>query len=120
MLCTLAIDLPEMFIPHVEETLKVMEPLLTFWYDGEVRICAISSIPHLVKCAVLGVSKQEIRPEWTSQMFAHLIKSIRNCFRLEINLSILGILKTALKQTLLVSRELSLQYFAAQNGKGTM
>jgi len=51
MLVHYARELKEGFVDYAEEVVKIMVPLLKFYFDEDTRIAAAESLPHLLGCA---------------------------------------------------------------------
>jgi hypothetical protein len=51
MLVHYARELKEGFVDYVEQVVKIMVPLLKFYFHDTVRVTAAESLPHLLECA---------------------------------------------------------------------
>jgi HEAT repeat protein len=56
MACFLA-ELQDGFHDYIEQTTRIMVPLLQFYYNDEVRSAAVSCMPELIKCTAKFVEK---------------------------------------------------------------
>ena len=52
MMACFVSELQAGFYPYIEQTAKIMIPLLQFYYHDEVRSAAVSCMPELIKCVI--------------------------------------------------------------------
>ncbi|XP_060845313.1 importin-5-like [Rhopalosiphum padi] len=74
MLVCYARELKIGFAPYAEDVVKLMVPLLKFYFHDNVRIAAAQSMPNLLKCA-------EIRgPEYLQHMWGYILPELLQAF----------------------------------------
>ena len=77
MLVCYARELKEHFVEYAEQTVRLMVPMLKFYFHDGVRAAAAESLPYLLECA-------KIRgPQYVQEMWAHicpeLLKVLKCC-----------------------------------------
>ena len=66
MLVCYARELKEHFVDYAEETVRLMVPMLKFYFHDGVRAAAAESLPFLLECA-------KIRgPQYVQEMWAYI------------------------------------------------
>ena len=66
MLVCYARELKEHFVEYAEQTVRLMVPMLKFYFHDGVRAAAAESLPYLLECA-------KIRgPQYVQEMWAHI------------------------------------------------
>ena len=80
MLVCYARELKEHFVEYAEQTVRLMVPMLKFYFHDGVRAAAAESLPYLLECA-------KIRgPQYVQEMWAHIcpellkVKTIKMLF----------------------------------------
>ncbi len=77
MLVCYARELKEHFVDYAEPTVKLMVPMLKFYFHDGVRSAATESLPCLLQCA-------QIRgPQYVQEMWAYIcpeLLKVRHCF----------------------------------------
>jgi len=66
MLVHYARELKEGFVDYVEQVVKIMVPLLKFYFHDTVRVTAAEALPHLLECAKIKGD------EYVSQLWTHV------------------------------------------------
>ncbi|KAK6963036.1 Importin-5 [Biomphalaria glabrata] len=74
MLVCYARELKEGFAAYSEEVVKIMVPLLKFYFNDTVRIAATESLPYLLDCAKIQ-GEQYVANMW-AYICPHLLKAI--------------------------------------------
>lgn len=74
MLVCYARELKEHFVDYAEETVKLMVPMLTFYFHDGVRTAAAESLPYLLECAKIR-GPQYLQEMW-SYICPKLLKAI--------------------------------------------
>ncbi|XP_041352900.1 importin-5-like [Gigantopelta aegis] len=74
MLVCYARELKEAFSEYTEEVVKLMVPLLKFYFNDEVRVAASESLPFLIDCA--RIRGQQYLAEMWNFICPNLIKAI--------------------------------------------
>jgi len=64
MLVHYARELKEGFIDYVEQVVKIMVPLLKFYFHDTVRVTAAESLPHLLECVKIK-GENYVKDMWT-------------------------------------------------------
>jgi hypothetical protein len=90
MLVCYAKELKEGFVNYVEETTKLMVPLLRFYFHEGVRAAAGESLPHLLDCAKLRGD------DYVRQMWQYMNKELFKAIEIEPDHEVLGELFTSL------------------------
>ncbi|CAF1354053.1 unnamed protein product [Adineta ricciae] len=84
MLVCYAKELKEGFVNYVEETTKLMVPLLRFYFHEGVRAAAAESLPHLLDCAKLRGD------DYVRQMWQYMNKELFKAIEIEPDHEVLG------------------------------
>lgn len=80
MLVCYARELKTGFAPYAEDVVKLMVPLLKFYFHDNVRIAAAQSMPSLLECAeTRGMFKSLIKRCYTLMFSVCLIYTIQWC-----------------------------------------
>jgi len=90
MLVCYAKELKEGFVNYVEETTKLMVPLLRFYFHEGVRAAAGESLPHLLDCAKLRGD------DYVRQMWQYMNKELFKAIEIEPDHEVLGELFSSL------------------------
>jgi len=90
MLVCYAKELKEGFVNYVEETTKLMVPLLRFYFHEGVRAAAAESLPYLLDCAKLRGD------EYVRQMWNYMNKELFKAIEIEPDHEVLGELFSSL------------------------
>ncbi|CAF4820376.1 unnamed protein product, partial [Rotaria sp. Silwood1] len=90
MLVCYAKELKEGFVNYVEETTKLMVPLLRFYFHEGVRAAAAESLPHLLDCAKLRGD------DYVRQMWQYMNKELFKAIEIEPDHEVLGELFSSL------------------------
>merc|ERR1712165_542854 len=84
MLVTYARELKGHFVEYIDQSIKVMLPLLKFYFHDEVREAAAESLPYLLECA-------KIRgPQYVQEMWAHICPELLKAIEAEPEQSLLA------------------------------
>jgi len=75
MLVCYARELKEGFAAYSEEVVKIMVPLLKFYFNDSVRIAATESLPYLLECAKIR-GEEYVATMWGTYICPHLLKAI--------------------------------------------
>ncbi|KAK7456557.1 hypothetical protein BaRGS_00039335 [Batillaria attramentaria] len=75
MLVCYARELKEVFAEYSEEVVKIMVPLLKFYFHDDVRIAASESLPYLLECASIR-GEQYLADMWGNYICPNLLKAI--------------------------------------------
>lgn len=76
MLVCYARELKHAFVNYVEETVKIMVPLLKFYFHDAVRTAAAESLPYLLECAKVR-GNHYVNEMW-NYIFPDLIKAVES------------------------------------------
>ncbi|CAF1396582.1 unnamed protein product [Didymodactylos carnosus] len=90
MLVCYARELKEGFVNYVEETTKLMVPLLRFYFHEGVRAAAAEALPHLLECAKLRGD------DYVRQMWQYMNKELFKAIEIEPDHEVLGELFSSL------------------------
>jgi hypothetical protein len=63
MLVCYARELKEHFVEYTEQTVRLMVPLLKFYFHDGVRCAAAESLPYLIECAKIR-GQQYLQEMW--------------------------------------------------------
>ena len=75
MLVCYARELKEHFVEYAEQTVRLMVPMLKFYFHDGVRAAAAESLPYLLECA-------KIRgPQYVQEMWAHICPELLKVFK---------------------------------------
>eukprot|EP01135_Chromosphaera_perkinsii_P006621 Nk52_evm23s554 gene=Nk52_evmTU23s554 len=86
MLVCYARELKEGFAPYVDQVVKIMAPMLKFYFHDGVRIAAAASLAPLLKSGILG----SMGPEYTGNMFKYVMNELVNVIHTEPDTEILS------------------------------
>ncbi|RUS70137.1 hypothetical protein EGW08_022100 [Elysia chlorotica] len=75
MLVCYARELKEGFAEYSEDVVKIMVPLLKFYFNDSVRIAATESLPYLLECAKIRGEKY-VATMWGDYICPNLLKAI--------------------------------------------
>uniref|UniRef100_A0A0B7BDA3 TOG domain-containing protein n=1 Tax=Arion vulgaris TaxID=1028688 RepID=A0A0B7BDA3_9EUPU len=75
MLVCYARELKEGFAAYSEEVVKIMVPLLKFYFNDSVRIAATESLPYLLECAKIR-GEEYVSNMWGTCICPNLLKAI--------------------------------------------
>ncbi|CAL1533984.1 unnamed protein product [Lymnaea stagnalis] len=75
MLVCYARELKEGFAPYTEDVVKIMVPLLKFYFNDSVRIAATESLPYLLECAKIR-GEEYVADMWGTYICPNLLKAI--------------------------------------------
>ncbi|XP_076436016.1 importin-5-like isoform X1 [Babylonia areolata] len=75
MLVCYARELKEAFAEYSEEVVKIMVPLLKFYFHDDVRIAASESLPYLLECASIR-GEHYVSDMWSNYICPNLLKAI--------------------------------------------
>ncbi|KAK7090444.1 importin-5-like [Littorina saxatilis] len=75
MLVCYARELKEAFAEYSEEVVKIMVPLLKFYFHDDVRIAASESLPCLLECASIR-GETYVSDMWSNYICPNLLKAI--------------------------------------------
>ena len=76
MLVCYARELKQGFANYVEETMKIMVPLLKFYFHDDVRMAAAESLPHLLESA--SQKGDVVRREMWNFFYPELLKAVES------------------------------------------
>lgn len=96
MLVCYARELKEAFCDYTEHVVRLMVPLLTFYFHDGVRIAAVESLPYLIECAK-GRGAQHVQGLW-SYMCPNVLKAIGNEPEKEVLAELLASLAKCIEQ----------------------
>ena len=84
MLVCYARELKEHFVEYAEETVRLMVPMLKFYFHDGVRAAAAESLPFLLECA-------KIRgPQYVQEMWAYICPELLKAIEAEPEQSLLA------------------------------
>ncbi|KAK3095190.1 hypothetical protein FSP39_011221 [Pinctada imbricata] len=83
MLVCYARELREGFAEYAEEVVKIMVPLLKFYFHDDIRIAASESLPYLIDCAKIRGE------EYVAEMWLHVCPSLLKAIEIEPEQSVL-------------------------------
>jgi len=84
MLVCYARELKEHFVEYAEQTVRLMVPMLKFYFHDGVRAAAAESLPYLLECA-------KIRgPQYVQEMWAHICPELLKAIEAEPEQSLLA------------------------------
>ncbi|GFR78745.1 importin-5 [Elysia marginata] len=75
MLVCYARELKEGFAEYSEDVVKIMVPLLKFYFNDSVRIAATESLPYLLECAKIR-GEEYVATMWGTYICPNLLKAI--------------------------------------------
>ncbi|CAG5136843.1 unnamed protein product [Candidula unifasciata] len=75
MLVCYARELKEGFAAYSEDVVKIMVPLLKFYFNDSVRIAATESLPYLLECAKIR-GEEYVANMWGTYICPNLLKAI--------------------------------------------
>ena len=75
MLVCYARELKEGFAAYSEDVVKIMVPLLKFYFNDAVRIAATESLPYLLDCAKIR-GEEYVATMWGQYICPNLLKAI--------------------------------------------
>ncbi|GFN79969.1 importin-5 [Plakobranchus ocellatus] len=75
MLVCYARELKEGFAAYSEDVVKIMVPLLKFYFNDSVRIAATESLPYLLECAKIR-GEEYVATMWGTYICPNLLKAI--------------------------------------------
>ena len=84
MLVCYARELKEHFVEYLEQTVKLMVPMLKFYFHDGVRAAAAESLPCLIECA-------KIRgPQYVQEMWAYICPELLKAIEAEPETSLVS------------------------------
>ena len=84
MLVCYARELKEHFVEYTEQTVKLMVPMLKFYFHDGVRAAAAESLPCLIECA-------KIRgPQYVQEMWAYICPELLKAIEAEPETSLVS------------------------------
>ncbi len=114
MLCAFASDLKLAFFPYVDQTAKVLLPLVSYTFNEDVRSYSASAMPPLLISAVLAFKAGQTSQEYVLGLFEAIIKEIVNAFKIEDDIRVLITLTQCLSELIESGAEVAGQVLDAQ------
>jgi len=106
MLCSFAHEINEGFFPYVQESAKVMLPLMEYYLNDEVRKFAVNIMPDLLTSSIAAVKAGKANENMLFQLFRAITLKMLECMSNEPDTEVLQELVQGLNKCISLSKPL--------------
>eukprot|EP00469_Lotharella_globosa_P014926 CAMPEP_0167824422 /NCGR_PEP_ID=MMETSP0112_2-20121227/8779_1 /TAXON_ID=91324 /ORGANISM="Lotharella globosa, Strain CCCM811" /LENGTH=1069 /DNA_ID=CAMNT_0007726371 /DNA_START=101 /DNA_END=3307 /DNA_ORIENTATION=- len=107
MLCSFAHDINKGYFPFVEDTYKVMGPLMEYYLNDDVRSFAISIMPDLIQSTISAVQDRKTDTRYLKNLFGVVTGRMIECLQNEPDTDMLCTLVSAIQKAFRVAGPLA-------------